>query len=146
MGMRPIGTAQELERRRRRAVELMQQGESPTLIARILGVGRTSLYRWLALAQQSPEALAAKPHPGPAPRLTGPQIQELERRLPEGARAHGWHNDLWSARRVAEVIRRRFGVGYHTEHVRKIIRRRLNWSSQRPQKKAKQRNEEKIAH
>src|SRR5512132_2997449 len=78
MGMRPIGTADELERRRRRAVELMQQGESPPVIARILGVGRTSLYRWLALARQSPEALAAKPHPGPAPRLTDPQVRELE--------------------------------------------------------------------
>ena len=146
MGMRPIGTAQELERRRRRAVELMQRGESPTLIARILGVGRTSLYRWLALAEQSTDALAAKPHAGPAPRLSGPQIQELERLLLEGARAHGWHNDLWSAHRVAEVIRRRFGVDYHTEHVRKIIRRRLNWSSQRPQRRAKQRDDEKIAY
>jgi transposase len=146
MGMRPIGTAEELERRRRRAVELVQQGESPTLIARILGVGRTSLYRWLALAEQSSDALAAKPHPGPVPRLSGAQLQELERLLLEGARTHGWHNDLWSAHRVAEVIRRHFGVVYHTEHVRKIIRRRLNWSSQKPQKKAKQRNDAKIAH
>src|SRR3954470_6251859 len=35
---RPIGTAAELERRRRRAVELLDQGESPSTIARILGV------------------------------------------------------------------------------------------------------------
>ena len=146
MGMRPIGTAQELERRRRRAVELLQRGESPTLIARILGVGRTSLYRWLALAKQPTDALAARPHPGPGPRLSGPQVQELERLLLQGAGAHGWHNDLWSAHRVAEVIRRRFGVTYHVERVRKIIRRRLNWSSQRPQKRAKQRNDEAIAH
>ncbi len=124
----------------------MKQGQSPTLIARILGVGRTSLYRWLALAERSTDALAAKPHPGPTPRLSSPQVQELERLLLEGARAHGWHNDLWSADRVAEVIRRRFGVDYHTEHVRKIIRRRLNWSSQRPQRRAKQRDDEKIAH
>jgi transposase len=144
--MRPVGTAEELERRRRRAVELMQRGESPTVIARILGVGRTSLYRWLAMAERSPEALAAKPHPGPRPRLTAEQIRELEKLLLQGAKAHGWHNDLWSAHRVAEVIRRDFGVAFHTEHVRKIIRRRLNWSSQKPQKKARQRNDEAIAH
>jgi transposase len=144
--MRPIGTAQELERRRRRAVELMQRGESPTVIARILGVCRTSLYRWLARARKSPEGLAAKPHPGPRPRLAAEQVRELERLLLRGAKAHGWPNDLWSARRVAEVVRRRFGVEYHAEHVRKILRRRLNWSSQRPQKKAKQRNDERIAH
>jgi transposase len=73
-------------------------------------------------------------------------VRELERLLLRGAKAHGWPNDLWSARRVAEVVRRRFGVEYHAEHVRKILRRRLNWSSQRPQKKAKQRNDERIAH
>jgi transposase len=144
--MRPIGTADELERRRRRAVELMQQGESPTVIARILGVCRTSLYRWLGMAKTSPEALAATPHPGPTPRLSDEQIQELEGLLLQGAKTHGWHNDLWSAHRVAEVIRRHFGVEYHVEHVRKVIRRRLNWSSQVPQKKAKQRNDEKVAH
>jgi transposase len=144
--MRPVGTAEELERRRRRAVELMQRGESPTVIARILGVRRTSLYRWLAMAKESPDALAARPHPGPRARLTDQQVGELEGMLLKGARAHGWPNELWSAHRVAEVIRRHFGVGYHTEHVRKIIRRRLNWSSQKPQRKAKQRNAEKIAH
>jgi transposase len=144
--MRPIGTAEELERRRRRAVELMQRGESPTVIARILGVGRTSLYRWLGMAKDSPERLAAKPHPGPKPRLTDQQIKQLEGLLLKGAEAHGWHNELWSAHRVAEVIRRHFGVEYHVEHARKVIRRRLRWSSQRPQLKAKRRDDEKIAH
>ncbi len=144
--MRPIGTAEELERRRRRAVELMQRGESPTVIARILGVCRTSLYRWLAMAQQAPGALAAKPHLGPKPRLSDEQIRDLEGLLLQGAKAHGWHNELWSAHRVAQVIRRHFGIEYHVEHVRKIIRQRLNWSSQRPQQKAKQRDDEKIAH
>src|SRR3954453_23335533 len=98
--MRPVGTAEELERRRRRAVELMQRGESPTAIARILGVCRTSLYRWLAMAKKSPEALAAKPPPGPRPRLSAEQLRELEALLLKGARPHGWHNDLWSALRV----------------------------------------------
>jgi len=143
--MRPIGSAQELERRRRRAVELMRRGESPTVIARILGVCRTSLYRWLAKAGQSPDGLAAKPHPGPRPRLTDAQVGELERLLLQGAGAHGWHNDLWTAHRVAEMIRRHFGVAYHVEHARKIIRHRMNWSSQRPQRKARQRNDEAIA-
>ena len=146
MDMRPIGTADELERRRRRAVELMRHGESPTVIARILGVCRTSLYRWLGMAEHSPEALVARPHPGPKPRLSDEQVRELEGLLLQGAKAHGWHNDVWSADRGAEVVRRHFGVAYHVEHVRKIIRRRLDWSSQKPQKRAKQRDDEAIAH
>jgi transposase len=66
--------------------------------------------------------------------------------LLQGAKAHGWHNELWSAHRVAQVIRRHFGVEYHVEHVRMIIHRRLHWKSQKPQQKAKQRHTEKIAH
>ncbi len=41
------------------------------------------------------------------------------------------------------MIRRHFGITYHVEHVRTILRHRLRWSSQKPQKKAKQRNTEK---
>jgi transposase len=144
--MRPIGTAPELERRRTRALELLNQGESPSVIARILGVRRTSLYRWKKMAQASPEGLAAKPHPGPKPRLTAEQLRELESLLRQGATAHGWPNALWTAQRVAEMIRRHTGVGYHVEHARKVLRRRLGWSSQVPQAKAKQRHPEKIDH
>ena len=144
--MRPIGTAEELERRRRRAVELVKQGESPAQVASFLGCGRSSVYTWVKLDRDAAEKVAARPHAGPKPRLTDEQVKELEGLPLEGAKAHGWHNDLWSARRVAEMIRRRFGVGYHVEHARKVIRRRLNWSSQKPPKKAKQRNAEKIAH
>lgn len=144
--MRPTGTAPELERRRTRAVELMNQGESPTTIARILGVGRTSLYRWKKMAQVTPGGLAAKPHPGPKVRLSPEQLQQLETLLLQGAKTHGWPNALWSAGRVGEMIRRHFGIEYHVEHVRKILKHRLRWSSQKPQKKAKQRNVEKIDH
>ena len=144
--MRPTGTAAELERRRTRAVELMNQGESPTVIARILGVGRTSLYRWKRMAQADPKGLAARPHPGPKERLTAEQRAELETLLLQGATKHGWPNVLWTAQRVAEMIHRHFGITYHVEHVRTILRDRLRWSSQKPQKKAKQRNAEKIDH
>jgi transposase len=123
---RPTGTPAELERRRRRAVELMDQGESPTTIARILGVGRPSLYRWRQAARSRPEGLAAKPHPGPAPGLSDAPLEHLENLLLDGATAHGWANDLWTAARVAEVIRRHFGIAYHPEHVRTILKRRLH--------------------
>jgi transposase len=144
--MRPIGTAQELERRRRRAVELMNRGESPTVIARILGVCRTSLYRWRAMARRSPDGLAARPHPGPTPRLTADQMRQLEGLLKEGAKAHGWRTQLWTAARVAELIERRFAIAFHPEHVRKVLKRRLKWTSQKPQRKARERDEAAIAH
>jgi transposase len=123
---RPIGTPAELERRRRRAVELLDQGESPTDLARILGVRRNSLYRWHSQARQGPDGLAAKPHPGPKPRLSDAQLEHWEDLLLDGATAHGWPNELWTAARVTEVIRRHFGISFHPEHVRKMLKGRLH--------------------
>jgi transposase len=141
---RPIGTPAELERRRRHAVELMERGESPTTVARILGVARPSLYRWRKAARSQPDGLAAKPHPGPAPGLRDDQLEHLEDLLLDGPGAHGWPTELWTAKRVAEVIRRHFGLSYHPEHVRKILKGRLHWSSQKPQDRATQRDDEEV--
>jgi transposase len=141
---RPLGTAAELERRRCHAVELMGQGESPTTIARILGTDRSSLYRWRAAAH-APQGLAAKPHPGPTPRLSDDQFRELERLLEQGAKAHGWPNQLWTAARVAVLVRRHFGVSYHPDHLRRALRARLGWTSQKPRRRAKERDEDGIA-
>src|SRR5215468_1255350 len=123
---RPLGTPAELERRRRRAVDLMRQGESPTVLARILGDARPSLYRWQQAARCRPDGLAATPHPGPTPRLSDAQLAQLDGLLRQGATAHGWANELWTAPRVTEVIRRHFGVSFHPELVRKILKRRLH--------------------
>jgi transposase len=144
--MRPIGTAEELQRRRLRAVELVEQGESPDDVARFLGCGRSSVYTWVKRAKQSVGALAAKPHPGPRPRLSDAQLKELEALLLKGAKAHGWRTELWTAARAAELIERHFTVRFHPEHVRKVLKRRLKWTSQKPQRKAKERDEAAIDH
>ena len=144
--MRPVGTAEELQRRRLRAVELVNQGESPEDVARFLGCGRSSVYTWLQLAREDLGRLAAKPHPGRTPRLTDGQVAELEGLLLKGAKAHGWRTDLWTAARAAELIERHFRLHFHPEHVRKVVKQKLGWTSQKPQRKAKERDEVVIAH
>jgi transposase len=141
--MRPKGTSAELERRRRRAVELVEQGESPTTVARILGVRTTSLHRWRRLARQ-PHGLEARPNEGHAPRLSDDQLRLLEQLLLQGAKAHGWPNQLWTADRVARLLRERLGVTHHPEHVRKILKQRLGWTSQKPKRKARERNDKEV--
>jgi transposase len=84
------------------------------------------LYRWRQAARSGPDGLAAKPHPGPTPRLSDAQLAPLQGLLLPGATAHGWANALWTAQRVAEVIRRHFGVSLHPEHVRKVLKHRLH--------------------
>jgi transposase len=49
-------------------------------------------------------------------------------------------------RRVAELIGRHFQVRFHPEHVRKILKRRLRWTSQMPRRRAKERDEAAIDH
>jgi transposase len=144
--MRPIGTAEELQRRRIRAVELVEQGESPDEVAHFLGCGRSSVYPWVKRAKESLGTLAAKPHRGPRPRLDAAQLKRLEDELKKGAKAHGWRTELWTAGRVAVLIERLFQTTFHPEHVRKILKVRLRWTSQKPAKRAKERDEEAIRH
>jgi transposase len=141
--MRPKGTAAELERRRRRAVELLERGEAPAVVTRILGVKRTSLHRWQRMARQ-PDGLAAKPPSGAKRRLGDARLAEMEQLLSKGATAHGFPNELWTAARVAKVILGHFGVKYHPAYVRRLLRRRLNWTSHKPQRRARQHNDKEV--
>jgi transposase len=47
---------------------------------------------------------------------------------------------VWTASRVAEVIKRTFGIRYHRDHVGKLMRE-AGWSRQKPVERASQRNE-----
>jgi transposase len=142
--MRPPGTAAELERRRRQAIERYSAGDSPTTIARILGVDRGSVHRWARLAAAAPDGLAAKPQRGPKPLLADEQLRQLEDLLLQGAHQHGWPNQLWTAARVAVLIGRHFGIDYHPEHVRKVLKQRLGWTSQKPRRRARERNDKEV--
>jgi len=46
--MRPHGSPKELERRRQRAIELLDQGHLPVDVSGALGVDRRSVRRWKA--------------------------------------------------------------------------------------------------
>ncbi len=142
---RPLGSATELERRRQRAVQAVRRGESPEAVARVFGVNRSSVYRWLKQARTS-DGLAAKPHSGPAPRLSPEQHRRLVALLLQGAKAHGWTTELWTTARVAELIRRHFGVSFHHDHVGRFLRSRLNWTPQKPRRQARERDEAAIAY
>jgi transposase len=141
---RPFGTAGALEQRRRQAVEAVRKGDKVKDVARIIGVHPCSVSRWLRLAQ-APGGLAAKPHPGPATRLSLPQQQQLEQLLCQGAQTHGWPNQLWTTQRITELIRRHFGVTLHHDHVGRFLRQRLKWSPQKPRRRARERDEQAIA-
>jgi transposase len=88
--------------------------------------------------------LKAKPHRGPKPRLNKTQKQRLVKILVAGPRKSGYRTDLWTCPRVAEVIAKKFGVKYHAAHVWKILRS-LGMTCQKPEQRARERDEAAIA-
>ena len=124
-------------------MQLVAEGESPTVVAHFLGVTPTSLHRWRRMARTQGD-LASKPVRGAKRRLTDPQLHDLERLLRQGATAHGYPNERWTTTRVAQVIQRHFGINYHPDHVRKLLRERLNWTCHKPQVRARQRNDKEV--
>jgi transposase len=130
--MRPKGSAAELEARRRRAAEYFQERRPLRKIARAIGLSLSSVKRWkVAWQTGGVKALAAKPHPPRATKLSEKQKLQLVRLLLSGPRAAGFKTDLWTCARVAAVVRKRFGVRYNPDHLGRIMHD-LGFSPQKP--------------
>jgi len=143
--MRPKGSPKELERRRRRAMVMLGDGKlSLNEVARRIGCGASSVMRWRDARREGGEAgLEPKPVPGRPPKLTKEQKRRLIEYLLEGAMAHGYSTELWTTQRIAEVIRKKFRVTYHRDHVGRLMHS-FKWSHQKPERRAVERDEEEI--
>ena len=142
--MRRKGSPEELERRRYRAIQLLEDGYDAGEVARRVGVDRRSVRRWKAARRVGgDQALKARAVSGRPPKLTAIQKVNLEAALLAGPEAAGFATDLWTCPRVRELIRKRFRVRYHVDHIGRLLRA-LGWSPQRPQRRAVERDEEKI--
>ncbi len=119
----------------------MKQAE----VARRYGVSEASTSRWArALREGGVGALRARRAPGAEPRLAREELGDLVGMLSRGATAWGWSTDLWTTRRVAELIEREFGVDYNPNYVGRLLHR-LGLSWQKPRRRAKERDEARRA-
>ena len=104
----------------------------------------SSVRRWRdAYRAEGWEGLRSRPVPGRPSKLSSSQKEELQRILEHGPAAADYRTDLWTLKRVAEVIERRFGVHYNPCSVWTILVK-LGWSCQKPQRRARERNDEEI--
>lgn len=142
--MRPCGTSEQLARRRQRAQDLRRRGLSPQQVARRIGVTVRSVRRWQRESKRSKRKRGAR-GPGHPCRLTASQLRRLERALGRGAFAYGYTEDYWTLDRIAHLIWELFGVRYRPSGVWYLLQR-LEWSSQKPQRRTLQRDDEAIAH
>lgn len=128
VGMRPKGSAEKLEARRRLAASMLSKGRGIREVARAIGAAPSSVKRWKdAIEEGGKNALKSKPHTGRPSRLSTKQRQDLLLILKQGPRAANLRADQWTCQRVGTVIRRSFGVKYHPDHVSRILRV-LGWN------------------
>jgi transposase len=134
------------EARRLRAAELLAKGRSQAEVAEAVGVSRESVRRWRALlAQGGVAALRRRRAGGRPPRLSDGQADQVQQALLQGAKANGFATDLWTLDRVAQVVQRVTGVRLARASTWRLLVGRLGWSLQRPERKARERDEEAIA-
>lgn len=144
--MRSNGSAQELERVRRRAVALViEQGKSSAAVAEFLGRHVETVRDWVrTFRREGDAALAAKPHPGATPKLTPAQEAEVLSWLERSPTEFGFLTEGWTAPLVAQLVAERFGVRFHRKYMNAWLRKR-HITLQRPRRVPRERNEPRIA-
>ena len=132
------------EARRLRAWELVQQGWKQKDVAEALGVTKGAVSQWVSKARQGgPQALRHRKPPGGPSKLSDRQRGQLPELLSRGPAAFGFSGEVWTRRRIAQVIEREFGVSYDPSQVGRILKG-CGFSVQKPALRAAQRDEEAI--
>lgn len=133
-------------KRRVRAGRLLLNGKKPAEVATLVGAPRQTVYRWLDVLRESGIDALRDMSKGGRPALMGAeQLDELRAALIEGPLANGYATELWTIKRVRLMIEKRFGIAYSDVHVWRLLGS-LGFSSQKPEKRALERNEAAVEH
>ena len=135
----------DYESLRRRCVELSQQGWQQSAIAQAFGLTQPWVSRTLKKYRlQGSDALLEGKRTGAPARLSTDQLSQLATELSKGAQSHGFDGAVWTRPRINEVIKKLFGVSYDPSQVGRILKK-IGWSRQKPQPKARQQDEKAVA-
>ena len=136
----PNPTAAAKEARRRLAIRNVLAGRTQADVADFLGVHPVTVAEWMAAYRAGgDDALTAKPVPGRPRFLTGEQEAEVGSWLRRKPTAFGFRTDLWTAARVAQLIRDKLGVAFHPSDLREWLSER-GYSPQKPVRRAERRD------
>lgn len=131
----------EVTKRRLRAGRMLQRGVAPAEVAERVGVARQTVYTWKrVLDEDGIEALRQSRRTGPESKLDEAALARLRDVLLESPTTHGFGTELWTLKRIRQVIQRLFGVRHSEVHVWRLLGQ-LGFSSQKPEKRALERDE-----
>jgi transposase len=138
--MRTKGSPDELEHRRRLAVQRSLEGYSADEIAEFLGVSPRTVWRWIAsYRDRGPEGLTARPVPGRPPKLTVTQEKIALRWLRGSPVEHGFATELWTAPRLAQLINEEFAIRFNPRSLSAWLRDR-GFTPQKPERVPRERD------
>ena len=121
--------------RRARAVLRYLDGKKVIALCEEMDVCRASINGWLsAFDSLGAQGLLTRKAPGPAPKLTQVQRDELIKCIEEGPLAAGFTSGMWTGPMIGQMILAKYGVSYHNHHVPRLLHQ-LGFSVQRPRKR-----------
>ena len=118
---------------RNRAVGSVQEGQSPSDVAKALGVTRAAVYMWLALYRHGGwGALDARKRGGRPGKLDGKALSWLYKTITsKNPLQLKFTFALWTSRMVQELIRRKYGIELSKASVCRLLNQ-LGLTPQRP--------------
>jgi transposase len=130
-----------MEQIRMRAVQRVQEGESPEVVIKTLGFARACIYNWLARYRAGGwDALKTGKQTGRPKKLNGRQIAWVYKTVSEkDPRQLKFEFALWTRAMIASAIRQQFGVKLSLTSVGRLLRQ-LGFTCQRPLYRAYQQN------
>ena len=129
--------------RRAKAVLGYLRGDRVVDLAEELDVTRGSVNRWLQwFDAEGTDGLKPRKAPGPKPRLSEEQSNELTTIIEAGPQNAGYLSGVWTGPMIGDLIRRRYGVKYHNHYVPSLLHK-LGFSVQRPRKRLARANHER---
>lgn len=133
--MENTGPAPAREARRRLAVARVNEGRTQEDVAAFLGVSTCAV---------GADGLRARPRPGARPKLSKRQERAVLSWVARSPRAFGYPDDLWTTRRLAEVIAKKYEVRFNSNYLAEWLTNR-GYSPQGPEVRAVERDEPAIA-
>jgi transposase len=130
---------------RKRAVNSVQEGQSPEIVAPALGIGRATIYGWLARYRNGGwGALDAKKRGGKKPKLDGKAIQWVYKTVTmKNPLQLKFTFALWTSLMVRQIIYRQFGIKLSKASVCRLLTQ-LGLTPQRPVWRAYQQRSEEV--